>query len=510
MNLAARLAEVSRLYPGQEAVVYHERRITYSQLQEQIYRLANGFRKFGIPRGERVLVALANSPEFIISYFALMQIKAVLVPLNPQYTYNEFRTIAKDAAPVAAITDPAGAPVFSRLREETGLPKEIIVIRSPDPGAGLHSFEKILAGGEASPGPAETHGRDEVVEILYTQGSGTGKPKGAMLTNNNLYSNAVTFAKLCRLTPADRLLLVAPVYHAAAQTCVMNAALVTGAALVVHDGWKGPEPVLQAIQDEKITFFYGPPTMYALIINHPDLERYDTGSWRVAYTGAAPLPPEIFTEFEQKFGFQITEGYGLTETSPVVCSNPVDGLKKPGSVGPPVPGVEVKIVDYEDREVPVGQVGEIVVRGPNVMKGYYNREEETNWVMRNGWFHTDDLAYMDSDGYVFIIDRKKDLIIRGGLNVHPREVEDVLYTHPKVFDVAVVGVPDPVWGEEIMAIVLLREGEKMDPGELQEYCRDKLARYKIPRYIHFVEEIPKTSSGKLLKYELKHLMEAAP
>ncbi|MCL6446924.1 MAG: long-chain fatty acid--CoA ligase [Armatimonadetes bacterium] len=509
MNLALRLAEIGRLHPDHEAVRYHDQRLTYSRLLRQINQFANGLRKFGIGQGERVLIALGNCPEFIISYFALMQIKGVLVPVNPQYTLHEFSVIVKDAAPAAVITDPAVAPVFARIKEKTGLPKEIIVIRSPEPEPGFHSFAAILAGGEPVFNFTEHYGRDEVVELLYTPGSISATPKGAMLTNNNLYSNAVAFAGLCRLTPDDRSLLVAPVYHAAAQTCVMNASLMAGATLVVHDGWKGPEAVLRSIQEDQITFFYGPPTMYALLINYPERERYNTGSWRVAYTGAAPLSPEIFAEFEEKFGLQITEGYGLTETSPVVCSNPVEGLKKVGSVGPPIPGVEVKIVDYEDREVPVGQVGEIVVRGPNVMKGYYNRPEETSWVMRNGWFHTDDLAYMDSDGYVFIIDRKKDLIIRGGLNVHPREVEDVLYAHPKVFDVAVVGMPDPVWGEEVMAIVLLREGEKMDAEELREYCRDKLAKYKIPRYIHFVEEIPKTSSGKLLKYELKHLMENA-
>lgn len=509
MNLPLRLAEVGRLYPDQEAIVYHEQRLKYSQLLKQINQFANGLRKFGFSQGERILIALGNCPEFIISYFAIMQIKGVLVPVNPQYTFHEFNAILEDAAPVAVITDLTVAPIFERLREKMGIPKEIIVIRSQDVPPGYHSFEQILASGDPAFHFTEPPGRNEVVEILYTQGSTTGTLKGAMLTNNNLASNAVTFAELCRLTPADRSLLVAPVYHSAAQTCVMNAALVAGATLVVHDGWKGPEPVLRTIQEEKITFFFGPPTMYALIVSYPQREQFDTSSWRVAYTGAAPLPPEIFHEFEEKFGFQITEGYGLTEASPVVCSNPVDGLKKVGSVGPPIPGVEVKIVDYEDREVPVGQVGEIVVKGPNVMKGYHNREEETNWVMRNGWLHTDDLAYRDSDGYIFIIDRKKELIIRGGLNVHPREVEDVLYAHPKVFDVAVVGVPDPVWGEEIMAIVLLREGEKMSPEELRDYCRDKLARYKIPRYIHFVEEIPKTSSGKLLKYELKHLMENA-
>ncbi len=509
MNLPLRLAEIGRLYPDQEAVAYHGQRLKYSQLLKQINQFANGLRKFGLAQGERVLIALGNCPEFIISYFAIMQIKGILVPVNPQYTFNEFGAIVKDASPAAVITDLSVAPIFTQLREKTGLPKEIIVIRSPGANSGFYSFEQILAGGDPDFAFTEPYGRDDVVELLYTHGSPSGTPKGAMLTNNNLYSNAITFAEICRLSNQDRSLLVAPVYHSAAQTCVMNASLMVGATLVVHDGWKGPEAVLRAIQDEKITFFYGPPTMYALLVNYPDRENFDTRSWRVAYSGAAPLPPEVFYEFEEKFGFQITEGYGLTETSPVVCSNPVDGLKKVGSVGPPIPGVEVKIVDYEDKEVPVGQVGEIVVRGPNVMKGYYNREEETSWVMRNGWFHTDDLAYMDGDGYVFIIDRKKDLIIRGGLNVHPREVEDVLYNHPKVFDVAVVGVPDPVWGEEVMAIVLLREGEKMDPQELQDYCRDKLARYKIPRYIHFVEEMPKTSSGKLLKYELKQLMENA-
>lgn len=507
MNLPLRLAEVGRLYPDHEAVVYHQQRLKYSQLLSRINQFANGFTKLGLAQGERILIALGNCPEFIISYFAIMQLKGVLVPVNPQYTFNEFSAIVKDASPAAVITDLAAAPLFARIKQQTGILREIIVIRGQN--SDFHSFETILSGGDPVFNFSEHYGRDEVTELLYTPGSTAGAPKGVMLTNYNLFSNAITFAEFCGLTPEDRSLLVAPVYHAAAQTCVMNASLVTGATLVVHDGWKGPEAVLRSIQDEKITFFYGPPTMYALLINYPERARFDTSSWRVAYTGAAPLSPEIFSEFEEKFGFQITEGYGLTETSPVVCSNPVDGLKKAGSVGPPIPGVEVKIVDYEDKEVPVGQVGEIVVRGPNVMKGYYNRPEETGWAMRNGWFHTDDLAYRDGDGYVFIIDRKKDLIIRGGLNVHPREVEDVLYSHPKVFDVAVVGVPDPVWGEEVMAIVLLREGEKMDPEELREYCRDKLARYKIPRYIHFVDEIPKTSSGKLLKYELKHLMENA-
>ena len=504
MNLTLRLAEISHLYPDHEAIVYHHQRLTYSQLQKRLNQLANGLRKLGIAPGERVLIALDNCPEFILSYFAIMQIKGVLVPVNSHYTFNEFSTIVKDVSPVAVITDQPTIPVFTELKAKIGSLREIIIIRSPGANSGFLSFEQIIYDNEDSFNFTETYGRDEVVDLLYTHGP-TGTPKAAVLTNNNLYSNAIAFAELCRLTPEDRSLLVAPAYHSAAQTCVMNASLMTGATIIVHDGWTGPEVVLRSIQEENITFFYGPPTIYALLVNYPELQHFDTSSWRVAYTGAAPLPPEVFHEFEEKFGFQICEGYGLTETSPVVCANPVDGIKKLGSVGPPIPGVEVKIVDYEDKEVPTGQVGEIVVKGPNVMKGYYNRAEETNWVMRNGWFHTDDLGYMDSDGYLFVIDRKKDLIIRGGLNVHPREVEDVLYTHPKIFDVAIVGVPDLVWGEEVMAIILLRPGEEMDPKEVKDFCRDKLARYKIPRYVHFVDEMPKTSSGKILKNELKHL-----
>lgn len=507
MSLACKLAENGRLYADQEAIVYHQQRLTYNDLIKQINMLANGLKKLGIAKGERIFIALENCPEFIISFFAVMQIRAILVPVSSQYTSHELSMILKDASPVAIITDHWTAPTFARLSEKIDIPKGIIITGPHQEDSNFYSFEQILASGEMDFIFDDPPQSDDVVEILYTH-SNMVTPQGVQLTNNNLYSNALVFSELCRLNAKDRSLLVAPVYHSAAQTFVMNSSLLAGATLVVHDGWSGPEAVLRAIQEEKITFFYGPPTMYALLVNYYDLKRFDTSSWRVAFSAAASLSPEIFWEFEKKFGFQITEGYGLTQTSPLVSSNPVDGPKKAGSVGLPVPEVKIKIVDYEDKEVPAGQVGEIVVKGPNVMKGYYNREEETKWVMRNGWLHTDDLAYMDDDGYIYIIDRKKDLIIRGGLNVHPREIEDVLYTHPKIFDVAVIGVPDPVWGEEVMAVVLLRENQKMTAKELQTYCQDKLASYKIPRYVHFVEDIPKTSSGKLLKHELKKMIEA--
>ncbi|KJS18281.1 MAG: O-succinylbenzoate--CoA ligase [Peptococcaceae bacterium BRH_c4b] len=506
MNLPLRLDEIGRVSPGKEALVYYDQRLTYAQLNAMVNQLANGLLKLGIKPGDRVLIALSNCPEFIVSYFAIMRIRAVVVPINNLYTQNEVGLIMRDSLPVAVITDANLVPVVTKLAAEIDIRLSIIVTRSSPSGENIFSYKKILEKGAVTFKSVTKYQRDEVVELLYTSGS-TGSTKGAMLTNNNLYSNAITFAQLNNLTPADKSLLVAPAFHAAAQTCVMNASVVSGATLVVHDGWVDPATLLKAIQDEKITFYFGPPTMYALLVNHPDTGKYNTGSWRTAYTGASALSADIFNNFEKKFGFQITEGYGLTETSPMVTSNPVEGTKKPGSIGLPIPDVEIKIVDYEDIEMPPGEIGEIIVRGPNVMKGYFNREEETRWIMRNGWFHTGDLAYKDSDGYLFIVDRIKDLIIRGGLNIYPREVEEVLYTHPKVFEVAVVGVPDAVMGEEVLAFILLRNGDAVDPEELKEFCRDKLARYKIPRYIRFVENLPKTTSGKLLKSALRKMIE---
>ena len=501
MNLSLRLAEFGRLAPGHEAMVYENQRYTYAELNQQVSQLANGLLKIGINSGDRVVVALHNCPEFVVSYHAILRMKGIVVPISPSLTGMEIGVIIRDCRPSLVITSPAKASFFQSLLEEGAISKGIMVTHSRPVGSSLFYYKQVLDSGSTNL-PDIYHSPDDVVELLYSSGS-TGDTRGAMLTHFNLYSNALTFSQLCLMTPQDRALLVAPVYHAAAQTCVMNSAIVAGSTLIIHDGWNSPEEVLKTIQEEKITFFYGPPTMYSFMINYPDSDKYDTGSWRVAFTAAAAMPVEMFNMFEEKFGFQPTEGYGLTETSPMVTCNPVDGIKKSGSIGKPIPGIEVQIVDYEDHPVVKGEVGEIVVRGPNIMKGYYNRAEETMWIMRNGWFHTGDLAYEDEDGYLFIVDRKKDLIIRGGLNVYPREVEEVFYMHPNVFEVAVVGVPDAVMGEEIMAFVLLREEGSMEPDELKKFCADKLARYKIPKYIRFVENLPKTSSGKLLRRELK-------
>lgn len=500
-NLPLKLAEISRATPMQEAIVYEKTRITYAQLNQEVSRLAAGLKETGIRAGDKVLLALNNSPEFIISYYAILRLGAIVIPINPQFTVNEIRVIVKDAPPSAVIAEKELMEALTQLVGEMDSCKKVILTTTEAIQHPFAPFAGVLAAGR-DPVPDSVSSRDDVAVILYTAGT-TGRPKGAMLTHYNLYSNAHTLSRLCNMTPRDRALLVAPAYHAGAQTCVMNNAIVSGSTLIVHPKWSGPEAVLRTIQEEKVTFMFGSPTMYSLIVNYPKTEQFDTSSWRIAYTGAAPLPREVFHLFEKKFGFQITEGYGLSEASPVVTSNPPDGPKKVGSVGKPIPGVEVKIFDYEDKEVPRGQIGEVVVRGPNVMKGYYNRDEETKWVMRNGWLHTGDLGYIDQDGFLFIVDRKKDVIIRGGININPREIEEVLSAHPKVFDVAVLGIPDAVMGEEVMALILLRSDVEADPEEFREFCQGKLAKYKIPRYFRFVDNLPKTASGKLMRKKLR-------
>ena len=501
MNLPMRLAEIARVSPDQEAIVFQGRRMTYAQLDTRVNQLASGLQQIGINPGDRVLMALGNCPEFVIAYYAIIRMKGVVVPISPKYTNNEIGVIIKDCLPAAVITCPELQSTFAIISENIAIPCGIIVNSGDLVNESFMSLDQVCGKG-ALVFSETKYDREDLAEILYTAGT-SGKPKGAMLTNFNLYSNALTFSQLCSMGPSDRALLTAPAYHAGAQTCIMNNSIVAGATLVIQEGWRGAEELLTIMEEEKVTFFFGTPTMYRFLIDNPNLEKYDVSSLRIVFTGAATMPADLYEAFKAKMNMPLTEGYGLAETSPVVTVNFIEKSGKQGSIGVPIPGVEVKIFDYEGREVPQGQVGEIVVRGPNVMLGYFNRDEETRWALRNAWFHTGDLAYADQDGYLYIVDRKKDLIIRGGVNINPREVEEVLYTHPKIFDVAVVGVPDAVMGEEILAFVMVREGQTLDDEDLKEFCRGQMADYKIPRYTRFVGNLPKTASGKLMRKEMQ-------
>jgi long-chain acyl-CoA synthetase len=342
---------------------------------------------------------------------------------------------------------------------------------------------------------------DDTAVILYTSGT-TGTPKGAELTHANLRTNARLSGKLGSTSEDDVVLGALPLFHSFGQTCGMNSGVTVGGQMSLIPRFD-PGKALEIIQRDKVTIFQGVPTMYVAMLNHPDAESFDTSSLRLCLSGGASMPVEVMRGFEEKFGCKVLEGYGLSETSPVASFNHADRERKPGSIGTPIEGVEMKVFDESDNEVAQGEVGEIVIRGHNVMKGYWQRPDATEETMRGGWFHSGDMAKVDEDGYFFIVDRKKDMIIRGGYNVYPREVEEVLYEHPAVAECAVVGVPDDKMGEEIGAAVCLKEGQSASEDELRDHVKENVANYKYPRRIWFVDELPKGPTGKILKREIE-------
>lgn len=500
MNLSAKLTQNANLNPKQEAIVFKNQRLSYAQLDILINQLAGGLTQLGIKKGDRVMLVMRNCPEFIIACYAIMRMNGIVVPVSPKYTANELSFIIKDCLPEAIITGQEKQEVLYKLNQSLTSPAELITNSSKPTPKGVKKLEQIcLKNTDKFPEPE--HNPEDVAEIMYVSGL-IGKSRGVMLTNGNLYSNALSFSKVCSLSAIDRALLTAPAYYSGSHTCSINSTFVSGGTLVMQEGWKGAAELLKNIDQERITFIFGPPTMYSLLLKHPALDKLNTGSLRLALCGSAGMPPGLYESLVSKLNLHLTDGYGLTETSPIVTLNFIGQSGKIGSIGRPLPDVAVKIFDYKDREVPQGQVGEIVVSGPNVMKGYYNREEETRWALRNGWFHTGDLAYTDQDGYLYIVDRKKDLIIREGIHINPHAVTEVLYEHPGVFEAAVMGVPDAEKGEEILAYIMPRKGYALSASELKTFCRDKLGPDKTPRYIRFVDNLPITSSGKLMRKEM--------
>jgi long-chain acyl-CoA synthetase len=336
---------------------------------------------------------------------------------------------------------------------------------------------------------------------MYTSGT-TGKPKGAELTHDNLDTNVEVVTELFGLTSDDVILGALPLFHSFGQTCGLNAAVKTGALLTLLPRFE-PAKALEVLQRDDATIFEGVPTMYGALLHDPGREGADLSRLRLCVSGGASLPVELMRGFEEAFDAIILEGYGLSETSPVASFNHPDRDRKPGSIGTPIRGVEMKVVDEDDNDVPAGEVGEIVIRGHNVMRGYWERPDATEECMKGGWFHTGDMAKVDEDGYFFIVDRKKDLIIRGGYNVYPREVEEVLYEHPAVREAAVVAVPHDELGEEVGAAVALKDGEDVGADELKSYVKEQVAAYKYPRHVWFVDELPKGPTGKILKREIE-------
>ena len=502
---------------------------TYTELKDSVDRFAFALRKIGLQQGDRIAIMLPNIPQQVISFFGALKAGCVVVNTNPTYTPRELGHLLEDSGATAIVVLSGFYERVAQVKDSTEL-KHIIVTDLPDPlgfpfnrlvekkvrkagmmvdvadGAGIWGFDNLIKTSAPNP-PTIDVTPDDVVLFQYTGGT-TGSPKAAMLTHRNVVSNVQQIEAWYRDLEygGEKVLGAIPFFHVYGMTVAMLFSIYSGAELIVTPDPRQTDLMLEILQREKITMYPGIPTMYTAIINHPKVDEADLSSIKACLSGGMSLPVEIQRRFEQITGGKLAEGYGLTETSPVACANPINGMRKEGSIGFPVPSTEVAIVGLEPNEdgkyepVAAGEDGELVIRGPQVMKGYWNRPEETAAaITEEGWFHTGDIARMDEDGCFYIVDRKKDLIIASGYNVVPREVEEVLYMHEKVQEAVVAGVPDAVRGENVKAYIVLKAGQQSTPEEISEFCREHLAPYKAPRLVEFRDDLPKSQVGKILR-----------
>jgi long-chain acyl-CoA synthetase len=490
-NLALNLVEAKAMYPDRAALRLDDLVLTYDQLEERSARVAGLLAARGVEPGDRVGLMLPNVPQFPMLYYGVLRAGAVVVPMNPLLKAREIEYYLADSGARLLFAWHGVAGEAAKGAEAAGA--DFVAVDPP-------GFEGLL--GEHGPARAMTdRADDDTAVILYTSGT-TGRPKGAELTHANLGRNAaVTASTLLRLEPDDVVMGCLPLFHSFGQTCGLNAAVGSGACLTLLPRFD-PARALEVIQRDRVTVFEGVPTMYVALLNHPRRGDEDLSSLRLAVSGGAALPVEVLRGFEDAFGCVILEGYGLSETSPVASFNHPDRDRKAGSIGTPIDGVELRLVGLAGEAVGPGEVGEVAIRGHNLMKGYWGNEQATREAIPDGWFRTGDLARQDADGFYFIVDRKKDLIIRGGYNVYPREVEEVLYEHPAVAEAAVVGIPHPVHGEEVGAAVVLKPEAETTPAELRAFCRDRVAAFKYPRHVWLEASLPKTATGKLLRREV--------
>jgi long-chain acyl-CoA synthetase len=490
-NFATQLSEAAAQDGDRPAIKLDDIVLTYEALDAGVARAAGLLRSKGVGPGDRVGMQLPNVPYFPIVYYGALRLGAVVVPLNPLLKGREVDYHLSDSGSKLLIGWKDFAEAGQAGAEAAGV--EAIIV---EPG----KFEQLLGSADAIDEVADREDDDPAV-IIYTSGT-TGTPKGATLTNTNLYMGAKVGGELVKATREKVALAVLPLFHVFGMSVMMNVTMVAHALLTLVPRFE-PGKVLEVIERDHVTTFGGVPTMYTALLHFADRDRFDVSSLELCVSGGAALPVEVLHGFDEAFGCKVLEGYGLSETTGMGSFNLPDRERKPGSIGVPIGGTEIRLVDDEDNDVPQGEPGEVVMRGPFVMKGYWNREDATEEVMRGGWFHTGDIATVDEDGYYFIVDRKKDLIIRGGYNVYPRELEEVLYGHPAVREAAVIGVKDDSLGEEVGAAVALKEGESATPEELRAYMKENVAAYKYPRVVWIVDELPKGPTGKVLKREIE-------
>ena len=504
MNLAS-LAERNLAEHGDyERLVFEGRRLTNRDLHETSLRLATGLASLGLRDGDRVVVMMPNAPEVLASYPAVWRAGLIVIPVLFLLEAHELRYILENSGAKAIITSPEIHYKVADAVVGLGHAVEVIVTGPAESvPASARSFDRLVADSAPMEGIAERSPPDVAV-ILYTSGT-TGKPKGVMQTHGNLHANAMNSWNTS--TTRDRKetsLLVLPLAHSFGLGVLVGGYLFGGRAVLVR--WFNPEEALALIAEHRVGAMAGVPTMFVYMLAHPNADRYDTSSVTRWLVGAAPMPTEQLAAFERKFGGTMYVGYGLTESSPGIAVEREGMPRKPGSTGIPMEGVEVKIVDEEGKDLPRGQIGEVVARGGNISPGYYENPEATRETFREGWLFTGDMGRMDEEGYLFIVERKKDLIIRAGFNVYPKDVEEIIHRLPGVQECAVVGVPDPMMGEEVCACIVLRSGESLTSEVVIRHCQENLAKYKTPRRVEFLSAMPKTNIGKIQKKELRAMM----
>lgn len=475
---------------------FKEKTLTNVETKKYADQLASGLRQLGINVGDRVMVCMPNCPEVIISYQGITRIGAIIVPVMFTLHPKELHYIARNSGAKVIITSSYVLQNVEKSLEGLPVRPQVLVVDRPTGEKTINLYDVMIQG--SSHLSVDVKPEDTAV-ILYTSGT-TGNPKGVLLTHKNLYSNAENSAKHNQ-TERGATLGVLPLAHVYGLT-VSNVSFLTGGSIVVFPAFDAKE-VLKAIEDYQVKSFSAVPAMIYALVSYPQADEYDTSSLESVGSGSAPLPVALLHAFEKKFAAKVYEGYGLSEAAPVVTAH-CNGIEiKPGSVGIPIPGVEVKIVDHHGAEVPNGEVGELIVRGDNVTPGYYQNEQESRQVLKDNWLYTGDVARMDDEGYLYIVDRKKDLIIRGGFNLYPRDVEEILNAHEMVAEAAVVGVPDERMGEEMVACIVKKQGAEVTEEELIRYCQDHLAKHKTPRRIVFLETLPRNGVGKILKIHLR-------
>ncbi len=499
-------------YEENVATVFFDQKMRYSELRDHVRKLATALKDMGISKGDRVAVMLPNSPQMIISYYGILEAGGIVTNISPLHVEREIEYELNDSGAETIIYLDLFHSRIEAVKDSTPLKRLIVTsitdyMETPgevacEKGEGIYFFRDVISSSTPEPPDIEINPCEDIAALQYTGGT-TGIAKGVMLTHYNLVSNVLQitmWGKEFIQRGKDVFLCIIPFFHSYGQTVAMNNALFNAATMVLIPQFE-INMMLQSIQKYRPNFFPGVPTLYVAILNHPEAVKYGVDKIKLCNSGSAPLAVEVHRQFSKISGGLFIEGYGLTEASPVTHSNPIIGKKKIGSIGIPLPDTEAKIVDVEEgkEEIDIGEPGELIIKGPQVMKGYWKRPEETASTLRDGWLYTGDICTMDQDGYFYVVDRKKDMIIAGGFNIYPREIDEVLYEHPKIQEAVAVGVPDEYRGETVKAFVVLKPGEQASEEEIIKFCRERLAAYKVPRMVEFRDSLPKSMVGKVLR-----------